>query len=993
MAVFSAAVTATVTAIKALTFKAVVVGAAKFIGTSLLASGVSRLIAKRQMKKAKSGNFGGGRIQLPPATDNKIPVVYGSAFVGGPIIDAKISTDQKTMWYIIALAEHTDTTVGTNYTFGNEMYYDGKLVTFGTGAAVASLTNNNQGTAQVDTTVAGSLFIYLFSNGSSSGTNTGGQTAIQILQDSAIPVAQRWTSNNTMTNCAFAIVKVIYNNDAGLTNLGSLTVRLVNNLTKPGDVLKDYMLNTRYGCAIPLSRIDTDSLDDLNDYSDELITYVPVGGGSATKPRYTINGPIDTANDCLTNLQILVDSCDSWLQYSELTGKWKVVINQSYTDYTTINDLFLVDDSNLVSGIQINPIDLNQTYNELEVAYPNFFIKDQTDYQTIKLSDYQAGLMSPNEAVNRLDIDLPVVNNAVQAKYIGLRRLLESREDLTVSFQMDYSGIQIEAGDVIKINSTVYGWTEKLFRVSNVAEEKYPDGTLGASIQAFEYNDTIYADNSIEDFQPAFNTGLTDPNIISQPGKPVLTVNPLTDGQVKSFNVSSTVPTTGTVLYMDFNYGFTSNVVTHRLYRTVSKNDGTPFTAGENVNFDVNDAGPATYYVSTVARNDHAGRSSVSSDPFVWDGMNITESEFWDACNASSSGNLVTSDAIANLLPGGLVTVVSGTGTLAANTIVANVISSTQFTLNQIPTVALANACIEISLGGVSNVNIQTHTVTSNNMVPTGVVPGSYNNTNLTVDAAGRITLATSGGAATPAPFVNATTAIFGSYDAVGGTAGTFANAFATVFRNQSLNIPGGIQYYNNNNSIDTTTYSVGTNDWDPWLQNSASTTDGFLANSTARATPKLTQYQKVSVFNNAGTQFLGAGDGHLGWINIGSGAAPGGANISDQFYYTGTFNLMALQDCNVQIGGATRYANLPTDLGYILDWGTVKTIELIANRPEVVNMNFYSEGSFINNTTPVFNMGTFVRNTDSGTILLVSRGNWLILEPTFGPAPGGFTE
>jgi len=38
---------------------------------------------------------------------------------------------------------------------------------------------------------------------------------------------------------------------------------------------------------------------------------------------------------------------------------------------------------------------------------------------------------------------------------------------------------------------------------------------------------------------------------------------------------------------MDFNYGATSNVATHRLYRTVSKSDGTPFTPGETVRIDV----------------------------------------------------------------------------------------------------------------------------------------------------------------------------------------------------------------------------------------------------------------------------------------------------------------------------------------------------------------------------------------------------------------------
>lgn len=92
---------------------------------------------------------------------------------------------------------------------------------------------------------------------------------------------------------------------------------------------------------------------------------------------------------CLENLQILVDSADSWLQYNELTAKWSVVINQSYTDYTTIDDLFLVDSSNLVGGINVSPINLNETFNQTKDAYPNQYIKDQIDYQLIELDDYQ----------------------------------------------------------------------------------------------------------------------------------------------------------------------------------------------------------------------------------------------------------------------------------------------------------------------------------------------------------------------------------------------------------------------------------------------------------------------------------------------------------------------------------------------------------------------------------------------------------------------------
>jgi hypothetical protein len=607
--------------------KITVAAVVKFVVTTALSIGISRLIAKRAIAKAQAGGDGGGRVQLPPATDNKIPVVYGSAFLGGNIIDAYLTPDQKTMYYVVALAEKTD---NGDITYG-DIYYDGKLVTFGSDGAggttkVTQLVNNNVSPAQLDTRVNGFLNIYLYKNGSdglTSGTNT---------TQNAYDVFPGWGSSTyAMTDCAFAIIKVGYSTDAGTTGLGALTAQVKNTesgqttgVYRPGTALKDYMMNTRYGCAIPLAQIDTDSLDDVNTYSDQIITVT--GGPSPTQARYRINGPLDTAQNCLTNLQYLVDTCDSWLQYSELQGKWKVVLNKAYTqspDPQTLNDLFLVNSSNLVGGIEISPIDLNETYNQVEVAYPNYNIKDQTDYQIIDLFATNPELLSQNEAINRLNITLPLVNNAVQAKYLAARRIYQSREDLVVSFRTDYSGIQVEAGDVIRIDHEVYGWTDKLFRVSEVIEEKDSNGNLFASFRAFEYNANVYADNAVPDFVPAFDTGLQDPNIISQPGTPTIASFTTTNALVTGFNVTSTSPANGIVSFMDFNYGNSSNVLQHRLYRTVEQSDSTPFTANTSVTIPVNDLAAGNYYWSATARNLNAGARSNASNVFNWGGANI----------------------------------------------------------------------------------------------------------------------------------------------------------------------------------------------------------------------------------------------------------------------------------------------------------------------------------------------------------------------------------
>lgn len=723
--------TAIAAAVTAVTGSAIFGAVASFAARTLLTIGITKLVANRANTTAAGTQDAGARVQLPPATNNKIPVVYGKAYIAPVITDAKISTDQKYMWYVCSLAEVTDT---GSYTFG-DIYYNGKKVIFGdpfnTGKVTSMETNSNP--IQIDDKVNGKIYIWRFPNGSSSGIDTGASNAINVMSDSTtgggIPSGERWNGpiytsggqSADMTNMAFMIVRVEYNQDAGTTGLGSMNVELTNSIDKPGDVLYDYMTNTVYGCAIPSDLVDTASLTTLNTYSDQLITYTPVGGGSATQPRYRVNGPINTGVNCLDNLQTIVDTCDSWLQYSELTGKWKVVINQSYTQAgQTLSQLYQVTDSNLIGGININPIDLNNVYNVMEVQYPNQNIKDQTDFRTIQLIDYVPEVISKNEPVNTLTIQFPIVNNYIQALYLGIRRLLQNREDLTIDFTLDYSGIQIEAGDLITVPFTPYGWESfnsgygKIFRVSQVQEAKLDDGSLGARITAFEYNSLIYTDNALQDFVPEANTGLTDPNIISQPGTPIAANNPSNTGLITSFSLTSYVPDVGVVTYMDFNYGNTNNVSQHVRYTSIAPAVGQQFVNSDtansvysNVTISINDLPAGNYYFSTTARNDFAGRTSNASALFNWAGANITPYDP-NTGNGGVSGNIIRPNTlsgntvIANTLSGN--TIIANTvngntvvaNTLFGNTIIANTVNGNVVINNTLNGNAVANGTIQI---------------------------------------------------------------------------------------------------------------------------------------------------------------------------------------------------------------------------------------------------------------------------------------------------------
>jgi len=131
----------------------------------------------------------GNRQQIAPATDNKLPVVYGSAWLGGTITDLSISYDNQDMYFVLALSEVTGNGLDT-ISFG-DIYYGGKKVVFKeNGYTVDYLIDESNGSE--DKNVSGKINIYLYRNGSNNPVNTS-STAITIM--SAGELIYKWDEN------------------------------------------------------------------------------------------------------------------------------------------------------------------------------------------------------------------------------------------------------------------------------------------------------------------------------------------------------------------------------------------------------------------------------------------------------------------------------------------------------------------------------------------------------------------------------------------------------------------------------------------------------------------------------------------------------------------------------------------------------------------------------------------------------------------------------
>lgn len=229
------------------------------LGATLAKTAASALVLRAVSSSIKKDNQQterpdpGVRLQLSPSVDNRIPIVYGKAVLGGNIIDAHMSADRGTMWFVLALSERTGVKVNGEQSIirFRRIFLDGlelKLKSDG-------ITANNlvDADGNVDTSVDGLIKVHCYSGNSSSPVVPTGYSNSSL--PAAFTVIPQWNSSKEMNDLVFAVVQITYNREKSVTGLGDFKFELENTIALPGDVLYDYMTSVRYGAAIPEGNI------------------------------------------------------------------------------------------------------------------------------------------------------------------------------------------------------------------------------------------------------------------------------------------------------------------------------------------------------------------------------------------------------------------------------------------------------------------------------------------------------------------------------------------------------------------------------------------------------------------------------------------------------------------------------------------------------------------------------------------------------------------
>jgi hypothetical protein len=191
-------------------------------------------------------------------SENRVPVVYGTAWVQGTITEAVMSSFNTRMTFCYTLSELTGTKLSDGLPSAFSLLAvetNDQTIQFKTAGATAgfeALTSTDR-EGNVDKSIDGLIRVWFFAGNSTTPLAPVGYT-LGTTQN-AYDIVPNWTTAHAMPDLIFCIVQVDYSPEKGLTTIPAFRFKIANTMTQPGDCLLDYMTNTRYGAGVAQAEI------------------------------------------------------------------------------------------------------------------------------------------------------------------------------------------------------------------------------------------------------------------------------------------------------------------------------------------------------------------------------------------------------------------------------------------------------------------------------------------------------------------------------------------------------------------------------------------------------------------------------------------------------------------------------------------------------------------------------------------------------------------
>jgi hypothetical protein len=268
-------------------------------------------------------------------------------------------------------------------------------------------------------------------------------------------------------------------------------------------------------------------------------------------------------------------------------------------------------------------------------------LRDSADFVTIQIASVDR---NANEEDNTLNLSYDIINEPVQAQLLGLIELKQSRIDLAISFQTDYSNINIKAGNLIDVTNERFGFVNKLFRVISSSEIQDDDGALKIEIVALEYNANVYSTADLYRYTRSDANGIITIGSIGIPGIPQVTK--IEKNSRPRIIIETTSPT-GVVEGIE--YWITEDTLvaeanrSYRLIGTRRPSGGNTFTSGVTVTLEYDAITTGDFIVKTRGINaSTTGPFSTPSGLIEFVAQQTTDAIGPDTKTVDAAGNILT---------------------------------------------------------------------------------------------------------------------------------------------------------------------------------------------------------------------------------------------------------------------------------------------------------------------------------------------------------------
>ncbi len=322
-----------------------------------------------------------------------------------------------------------------------------------------------------------------------------------------------WTSNHRLRGCAYVYVKLTY--DANVfTQMPTITADVDGRLVydprsettgwsrNPALVIRDYLVNARYGRGLSDDAIDDASFIVAANHCDELVSVPDGAGGTTTQARYTCDGVAMTDRSPLENLREMLTSCRGYLVFTG--GKYRLKC-----DAAGVASFDFTED-NITGNWSIKLPEKRGRANRVRATFINPDRSWQPDLAIQESSTYRS---ADNGILLEAALDLPYTTDIYRAQQLAQMALKTSRKQTMVEFTATIAALRVEVGDLVTVTHSTPGWDDKIFRVMRM--ELRPNDEI--AITAVEYDAAIYSLDALVQVSATPGTNLPDPGTVPTP--------------------------------------------------------------------------------------------------------------------------------------------------------------------------------------------------------------------------------------------------------------------------------------------------------------------------------------------------------------------------------------------------------------------------------------------------------------------------------------------